>query len=303
MKSFIQHFFVQAVLIVLVCLPALCAPKFGFSLPDSVTELTIRYRTIRNLILLPVIINDSIRVNLVLDTGCRNLVLFGKKFQNLFKLDKSRKIMFSGLGSGDPVFGNLSLSNRVSIQQVIGERIPVVVVPSKNVWSQYPDVDGVIGYDILVKFEIELNPKARTITFRPAGQVSPPVGFNLVQLKIIDARPIINSDIQLDSRSKKNCELMIDTGSSLALLMKTTTIADYNDYHYDNVIGIGFNGPLSGYKTFSEKLTLDSFEIRNLPTGIVESPWHNYASIGMDVLKDYVVVLNYCKSYAAFRAV
>jgi hypothetical protein len=302
MKSFFQHFFVQAMLIVLVCFPALCAPKFGFSLPDSLTELTIRYKTIRNLILLPVVINDSIKVNLVLDTGCRNLVLFGKKFQNLFNLDKNRKVMFSGLGSGDPIFGFLSLSNRVTISQVIGERIPVVVVPSKNVWSQYSEVHGVIGYDILVKFEIELNPRKQTITFRPANKASAPAGFNVVNLKIVDSRPVMNSDIQLDGNSK-NCELMIDTGSSLGLLLKTTSIEDYSHLLFDKVIGIGFNGPLSGYKVLAEKITLETFEILDLPTGIVESPWHNYASIGMEVLKDYVFVLNYCKAYAGFRTV
>jgi hypothetical protein len=36
-------------------------------------------------------------------------------------------------------------------------------------------------------------------------------------------------------------------------------------------------------------------------TGIIASPWHNYASIGMDILKDYTLVLNYCKGYAGFR--
>jgi hypothetical protein len=302
MKSFFQHFFVQAMLIVLVCFPALCVPNFGFSLPESMTELTLRYKTVGNLILLPVVINDSIKVNLVLDTGCRNLVLFGKKFQNLFNIDKKRKVMFSGLGSGDPIYGFLSLSNRVVISQVIGERIPVVVVPSKNVWKQYSEIHGVIGYDILVKFEIELNPKKQTITFRPANLASAPVGFNVVGLKIVDSRPVMNSDIQLDGNSK-SCELMIDTGSSLGLLLKTTSIEDYSHLVFNQVMGFGFNGPLSGYTGLSEKLTLDTFEILDLPTGIVESPWHNYASIGMDVLKDYVFVLNYCKAYAGFRAV
>jgi hypothetical protein len=38
-----------------------------------------------------------------------------------------------------------------------------------------------------------------------------------------------------------------------------------------------------------------------VPTGIVSSEWHNNASIGMDILKDYIVILNYCEAYACFK--
>ena len=52
------------------------APTAGFFLPDSVRQVTLTYKRTFNLVLLPVIINDSIRLNLILDTGCSNLVLF-----------------------------------------------------------------------------------------------------------------------------------------------------------------------------------------------------------------------------------
>src|SRR5687768_1026207 len=88
-------------------------PASGFFLPDSVTEMTLRYRTVKGLIILPVTINDSIEVNLILDTGCRNLILFGKKFKNMFKITTGKPIEFSGLGTGRPVSGRLSLGNKV----------------------------------------------------------------------------------------------------------------------------------------------------------------------------------------------
>src|SRR5688572_25246721 len=80
----------------------------GFYLPDSINEMTIHYRVMKNLIILPVVINDSLEVNLILDTGCRNLVLFDKSFLKLLKLEKGRQVQFSGLGSGAPVYGHLS---------------------------------------------------------------------------------------------------------------------------------------------------------------------------------------------------
>jgi len=79
-----------------------------------------------------------------------------------------------------------------------------------------------------------------------------------------------------------------------------------DDYDYNaslKVIGIGFNGPISGYKTTSDQLHLEGFDFFDLPTGVIESPWHNYASIGMEVLKDYVLVLNYCRAYACLKKI
>ena len=276
-------------------------PAAGFYLPDSVSEMTLKYKTMRGLVILPVTINDSIQVNLILDTGCRNLILFGKKFKKLLPINSGKAVEFSGLGNGRPVRGSLSLGNKVSIREVLGEQIPVVVVGSNNLFGICPNVDGVIGYDIFLKFEIELNPNLRTITFRPAMKSTPPTGYTQVPIRIIDSRPIMASQVYLYRDASKSLDLMIDTGSSLGLLLKTTKISELISSRNENVLGIGFNGRLSGYHLTSERLLLASLSIHDVPTGIVSSPWHNNASLGMQVLKDYILVLNYCKSYACFK--
>ena len=275
-------------------------PSAGFSLPDSVHEMTLKYRTVRGLIVLPVTINDSIHVNLILDTGCRNLILFGKKFKDLFTMNSAKPVEFSGLGSGRPVTGTLSLGNKVSISDVLGKQIPVVVVSNSNLFAGYSGVHGVVGYDIFLKFEIELNASDRTITFRPAAKASAPAGYTQVPLQVIDSRPIIQSQISFGRDDSKPMDLMIDTGSSLGLLLKTTNITDYGN-RTEKVLGIGFNGPVSGYQTVSGLLKIRDLEMSKVATGIVSSNWHNNASIGMDILKDYIVILNYCKSYACFK--
>ena len=281
--------------------PAALRPTAGFFLPDSVTEMTIKYKTVRNLMILPVTINDSVEVNLVLDTGCRNLILFGKRFKKTFTISPGKPVIFSGLGSGRSVSGELSIGNKVSIDEVLGEQIPVVIVPHNNMFEKYHNVDGIIGYDVFVKFEIEINPAYKTITFRPALKSSAPYGYTQIPLRIIDARPILESEVYLDKKTSRRLNLMIDTGSSLALLLKTTSIEDFDHHRNSTVLGFGLNGPVSGYEMISQHLKLRGLEMRNVATGIVASSWHNNASIGMEILKDYVLILNYCKAYACFK--
>lgn len=276
-------------------------PTAGFFLPDSVVEMTLKYRMMRDLIILPVMINDSVKVNLIIDTGCRNLILFGKRFSKRLRITPGRSVEFSGLGDGRSVRGKLSLGNKVSIHHVLGEQIPVVIVENHNLFANYQNVHGVIGYDIFVKFEIEINARNQTITFRPALNNISPAGYTQVPLRIVDARPVLASEVYLQGVTSKPQDLMIDTGSSLGLLLKTTSIENFGRDGHTTVLGVGFNGPVRGYQTIAERVRIRGLDIRNVSTGIVSSTWHNNASIGMEVLKNYVVILNYCRAYAWFK--
>jgi hypothetical protein len=301
MKALLRILTLQILLVLPLAGKTFAAPHAGFFIPDNLHQVSFHYRVVNNLIILPVTINDTIQLNLILDTGCRNLVLFGKRFQKMFHLEPNQSIKFSGLGSGSPVYGSLSLQNCVSIDAVIGNNIPVVVVPSQNLFRHYPNVHGVIGYDIFTKFEVEINAIKRIITFRPAATATLDESFTSVPIRVEDSRPLIDCRVILTKDKTHLCDLMIDTGSALGLLLKTTDMKKYSLHGTRTLLGHGFNGRIDGVETITDKLIVSEVEISNVPTGIIQSPWHNYASIGMDVLKDYTMVLNYCKGYAGFR--
>ena len=276
--------------------------KTGFSLPDSVSEFSIRYKTIDGLIILPVRINDSILVNLILDTGCRNVLLFGKRFQKLFNVAPGRTVEFSGMGSGKSVKGNLVLNNKASIGAVEGENVPIVLVPERNIFTAYKGVDGLIGYDIFIKFEIEIQPAEQLITFRSAFNNYIPVGYETIPIKVIDSKPIISSNIVLSDETL--CwDLLIDTGSTLGLLLKSADESRLKLYEKNDKIGRGLNGYIHGANTIAQIVKLDSYELTEIPASIIQSPWDNHASIGMNVLKDYSIILNYVKSYACLKRI
>lgn len=278
---------------------SLATERSGFYLPDSLHEFSFTYRSVNNLIILPVIVNDSITLNLILDTGCRNLVLFGKRFDKLFVQAPNRVVEFSGMGSGKSIRGGLSLDNVVSMGEIIGNRIPIVVVPDRSIFKSYMKIDGIIGYDIFTRFEIEFVPSQKRITFRPASNVNLHVGYTTIPIIVTDSKPIINSIITLNDQVIER-DLLIDTGSTLGLLIKSSDSALSTS---TNTIGRGLNGNINGMQTMVKNLNLRTLELTDLQTGIIHSPWHNHASIGMDVLKDYAIILNYVQSYAALKKI
>jgi hypothetical protein len=275
--------------------------RAGFFLPNDVSEVTFKFKSINSLVILPVVINDTVKVNLILDTGCRNLVLFGKKFQKLFNTEPGKSIRFSGLGIGEPITGRLSLNNRVSIATAIGEKIPVVLIPQQNLFGSYPNIHGVIGYDIFVKFEIELNPRKQLITLRPALTAFLSAEYQKIPIRIEDSRPVVETQIFFTDKQAETCDIMIDTGSSLGLLIKTSDGNKFPKQTSKMKLGRGFNGSVMGVTASAKKLLLNGLEISVSGAGITYSEWHNYASVGMDILKDYTIVLNFCQAYVGFK--
>jgi hypothetical protein len=298
--SHFNHFFMFRAYLILLLLGTACTysvaiPTAGFYLPDSVFEFTMRYRTINNLIILPVSINDSVQVNLILDTGCRNMLLFGKRFEKYFQTE-NKEIEFSGLGSGKPVKGKLSLGNSVSIQTVRGKSIPIIIVPEKNLFSTLPNVHGIIGYEIFAKFEIELNFPEKLITFRTSAFSFPFPEFTYLSLKVVDSKPVLEASMTSEDGETLIRDLLIDTGSALGLIVAVDT----KQRTQRDALGRGLNGLVIGKKSITRKLLLNDLEFTDVNTSVVYSQT-NYASIGMDILKNQVIIINYARSYVAFR--
>jgi hypothetical protein len=94
---------------------------------------------------------------------------------------------------------------------------------------------------------------------------------------------------------------MLDTGSTLGLIFKTSDLKFFSKGNSKKVIGRGLNGDLTGFNIDVIKLVLNTFEIKTTSVGVIYSAEHNYASAGMNIMKNYTVVLNYCKAYAGFK--
>jgi hypothetical protein len=270
----------------------------GFYLPDSVSEMRIQYKENDGLIILPFVINDSIQVDLVLDTGTSNIILFGKKFKNLID-QTARKIHFSGHGDGAAREGFAMTGVRLKLDIISGDNIPVVVIP-KRVFHGYSAADGVIGLDILQKFEVEIDPSKRIICFRPAATAELGREYSRASLKIDGHLPVLSAMLTTKDGNRVETNLAIDTGSMLGLLMVTDNLSDLNPFDM-KVIATGLNGDVYSYKYWLKRLNCEGLTLTDVPIAVTFKKSKSYASIGMGLLKEYRIVLNYPKGYVGFK--
>lgn len=299
------------VTLALIIAPTLCSgtnprtnPLFpvgpGFTLSDSVSEFSLHYFTVDDLIVLPFMINGTIPVNLILDTGCQTLILFGRRFEKVFDLVPDFRVTFSGIGTGHPAVGSVALDNTITMGPILGDQVPIIVVPGKHIFRQHLRVDGLIGYDLFTRFEIEIHPSRQEIVFRPAFHRTLPSDYHHIPLRLARHRPTIAATFALPENDMVS-EMLVDTGSSLSVLLTSSDKKHIGPKSKMTVLGRGINGKLMGSRTVARHLQLNAYTAADVPVALTYSPRHNYASIGMAFLKNYSVIINCVQGYLGLR--
>ena len=276
--------------------------KSGYQFIDGFSHTTIPFQKYQDLIVIQVQMNDSIKLNLILDTGTRSLLLYGKKFRKLQNIRRDKLVKVTGWGSSHSVNANLSYPNTINLGEIRGDLVGVAVVDHGRMLADAPGIDGIIGYELFVRFAVEINYKTRTIHLYdhlPDGHTD---GFTALPLEVNFARPQIVSQITMLNNKTVNIKLLIDTGSSLGLAVFSNNREGFFASGELTRIGQGLTGAVHGYELFVKEFLLGDLEVKGVPTHLVEVSAHPdqlftfSGSLGASFLRNHVVIFDYPRS-------
>ena len=128
--------------------------KFFFS-DNEQKSVTIPFRFINNLIVIPISINSSDTLNFILDTGVNTTILSELNWQDSLSLVFAKQIELQGLGQGKPVEALHSFGNNISISDITGKNqdIYVLLESSFNLSAKMGiSVNGIIGFPVFQSF-------------------------------------------------------------------------------------------------------------------------------------------------------
>lgn len=285
------------ILIILSSLSAFGLGGYDFLAGKSST--TIHFEIFRNLIVIPAVINDSVKVKLILDTGTRSMLLYGKRFATMPNLTTSRRIKVAGWGSPDGVDARVSYPNKIVLGSIKGEGLAVAVVPQRHLFEERKGIDGIIGYELFVKFVVEINYKTRTIRLfekLPFGHAD---RFTSIPLEVNRAMPQVVSSIVMDNNTTINLRLLIDTGSSLGLTLFSKDKFLGHPGELPHPVGFGLNGIIKGFDLYLKHFFLGDLKVKSLPSCVVnvdEHPDESFTycgSVGAEFLKKHIVIFDY----------
>jgi len=266
----VNFFFLKVILIsIIIGICTACASKAQqFSFNGSRTKNAVNFALVRNLIIIPLYINNKGPYNFILDTGVGPLVITDTTIVKELNLKDLRPIKISGLGKGMEI--DAFLSNQISAQigKATIDYIPTAILKTDILGlSNFMGtrIYGLLGYYFFNSFTVEINYSSKRVIFNLPGTKKKIKG-EIIPLQIINNKPYINVELDIKELGPINAKVVVDNGASHAISLETLNEKPFpvppNSIPAN--LGIGLSGPISGNVGRVPKMRIGNFELNNV---------------------------------------
>jgi len=279
-------------------------------------RVSFRFDLANNLIIIPVIINNSDTLHFILDTGINNTIITELSMGDSLSLKYSRQTKMKGLGSGEPLDALISTENTFMIPGIIGNNQEMCVL-MQDVFHLSSilgiRVHGLIGYKIFSQFIIHIDYVRKVITlYDPEHfRYKPGRDDKTLPLVISNMKPYVYGTVLNEKGREVTVKLLIDSGANHAiwllpgtregLAMPSRTVNMY--------LGSGLSGNINGRIGRLPSFRLGPF---SFPQVIVAYPdtlslqniiWADgrNGSLGAEILRRFDVTLDYSNHRITLR--
>lgn len=249
--------------------------QFGFTMPEGVNKVEMPFTEVNNLVVIPVVLNNFLKLNFILDTGVETPILTEKAYANFIGVEYSREVIISGPGLIDSI--RALVGNKVNFKlpgNITGYNLNLLVLQDdylKLSEKMGMEVHGIIGFDIFQKFVVEINYDEKKLTLYRPSKYRPKKNFKSIPLDIRQSKPYVHSWIN-QNRVGDTINLMIDSGASHALLLDLEQI----DIHLPNrtvntQLGTGLGGDISGQLGRIDSFRINEYEFKDIIVSIPDA--------------------------------
>jgi hypothetical protein len=196
--------------------------QLGFTMPPGKIQIEIPFEEYNNLIVIPVFINNFLKLKFVLDTGVETPILTEEAFARMLGIEYLREILISGPGIKDSVKAYVGQKvNFLLPGGVVGHNLNLLVLEDDylNLSERMgTEIYGIFGYDLFKQFVVEINYDDQKLILHRPDKFKPRKKMASLPLDIVNAKPYVSSLISQNS-IQDTVRLMIDTGASHSVLL------------------------------------------------------------------------------------
>ena len=275
-----------------------------FDLQANKKRVTIHFRIVRNMIVIPISINNKGPFNFILDTGVGLMIITEPKLIDSINLASKRVIKIPGLGEGDDDEAYITSVLNVGIQGLVSYDISAAILKVDHFnLSGYAGmrIDGLLGYEFFNNLAIKLNFSDSTLSIcRPKDLRAFKNGYK-IPITIEDRKPYMQANITYPNGKKVDSKLVIDIGAghpvSIENMIKNNGLPQ--KFIAAN-LGIGLNGPIDGFISRIDEIELGKYKLKDVlasfpddtKTPIITSIPRD-GNLGIALLKKFDVIFDY----------
>jgi hypothetical protein len=276
-----------------------------FELKTNRKKDAIGFKLVKNLIIIPIYINDKGPFNFILDTGVGPLVVTDPGILSSVDMKDARTIKLSGLGKGQEVEAYVTNALKVDVGKASMEHIPAAVL-KEDIFNLSNfvgiHIHGLIGYYVFNSFVVKIKYSARKIIlYKPGEPVK--IKGEPVNISMHLNKPYIQVSLSTPAVGTINARLLIDSGASNSLSLESYKGEAFpqSAKRIPANLGMGFSGLISGNIGRVTSIRIGPYELKDVIAGYPDFSevaakaleTGRNGSMGADLLRHFDVTFDY----------
>ncbi|UKT63489.1 aspartyl protease family protein [Pedobacter mucosus] len=297
---------------IILCVGSLLIFSTGFSqefyFPGKQQKQSIAFKCIKNLIIIPVLVNGKGPYDFVLDTGVGPMIITDPSIIGSLDFSTLRKIKVSGLGI-EVVEAYISQNISAEIGRAKIDRIPTAILKEDlfNLSGHLGiRVYGLIGYNFFNSFMVDIRYSENKIVFRNYDSKIKYRGSK-IPIQIDNQKPYVLADIELPELGKVQGKFLMDTGASHALSLEMFGGGEFPlpQKKIKANLGMSLSGQIKGYVGRISKFYIGKFVFKDIISGFpdyetiakkIDLNVRN-GNLGAEILRKFNIQFNYKEEF------
>jgi len=290
------------------------AQSFGFEIENEKDAVEIPFEIHNNFMVVKVVLNNSLPLKFIFDTGAEHTILSKNIFAGVLGLSYDRPIRLIGADLNQELVAHVSTNVHIKVGDAIAPNQDILVLSDDYFKiDEYVglEIHGIIGADLFRNLVLEIDYRNNLIFIRRSSSFrAPKKKWKEIPVSIDKNKPYVLAKATLGEK-KIDVKLLIDTGASLSLLLHANT--DPNITLPENIIqgsiGRGLGGILEGYLGRVNRLEFGGLFFNNIVTNYqdiseslnAESISNRNGILGNSLIRRFNVIINYPKEKLYLR--
>ena len=243
----------------------------GFALPEGQDKVTIPFEVYNNLIVINIVLNNTLPLKFVLDTGIRTTVLTEKTLTDLLNVTYSRKITIPGAGGIKLIDAFVVNDVTISIGNITGNGHALLVLETdllqlKNYLGV--NVHGILGYELFSRFVMDINYDKRVLHVYNPTTYKKKRRYLELPITVEDTKPYLEAYFSIRDSDSVKVKFMLDTGASHSMMLDERSHDDIYvpEPNIASTLGRGLGGDITGKVARVDRMWVNNYSFENLIT-------------------------------------
>lgn len=285
----------------------------SFYFANKIKRDAIYFTKVKNLIVIPIFINEKGPYNFLLDTGVDPLIITDTLLSKALNYQKTRPIKINGLGSNPEIDALFTAETFVRINRASMSFVPTVILENDifNLDGYLGmKISGLIGFHFFNSFVVKVNYETNRISYS-LPNLKQKIKGTKVDIEILDNKPYINTVLKTDQLVEMPVKLIVDCGAGHSLSLETFNSAKFPlpNTSIPGNLGIGLAGEISGNVGRISSLKIGNYEMKNVVTNFPDfkdvaaktNRKDRNGNIGSGILKRFNITYDYANKAIYFK--